>query len=140
MGERRGAMSFTPAELRGRLRQYDRTPFLDLLAVWLECAPSAEDIQRMAHKSPDKWVTAMTQIARSGGFTDKTETDINMNVSVSKMSDSQLEDRMRKMAEQLGLPAPSDIYAEFEEVDVPAEASSAPDEGGVTEPSVYDED
>jgi hypothetical protein len=94
-------------ELRMRLRQYDRTPFLDLLAIWLESAPSEDQIKSFARKNPDKWVNSLSQIARTAGFTDKTELTHNINLVVGQMSDSQLEDRLRALTHELQLPAPA---------------------------------
>lgn len=125
------AMPFTGDELRLRLRAYDRTPFLDLLAVMLECHPTEEDIRRLAKKSPDKYVAALSQLARTSGFTDKTETTHTVNVQVGRMSDSQLEDRLRMMADQLQLPSPLPEYAEFEEVTATSEASPGDENGAL---------
>lgn len=111
---------FTGDELRRRLQAYDRTPFLDLLGVFLECAPTELDIKAMAKKNPDKWMNAMSQLARTAGFTDKTETTHNVNLNIGQMSDSQLEDRVRHLQQQLALPAPDEgsaaIDAVFEEL------------------------
>lgn len=108
---------FTGDQLRIRLRQYDRGPFLDLLALMLECAPTEADLQRLARSHPDRYINAIGQLARTGGFTDKTEVNHNVNVSVTQMSDSQIEDRIKQLAEQMALPAPPTIDAEYEPVD-----------------------
>ena len=94
-------------ELRMRLRQYDRTPFLDLLAIWLESMPTEDQIAAFARKNPDKWVNSLSQIARTAGFTDKTELTHNINLVVGQMSDSQLEDRLKALTHELSLPAPA---------------------------------
>lgn len=108
--------AFTGDEIRKRLQAYDRTPFLDLLAIMLECSPSADAITRMAEKTPDKYIAALSQLARTSGFTDKTEQTHTINLNIGTMSDSQLEDRARAIASQLQLPAPVAEYTEFEEV------------------------
>jgi len=123
-------VGFTGDELRTRLRAYDRTPFLDLLACFLECAPSAADIRMLARKSPDKYIQAITQLARTSGFSDKTES-VNFSVHVTKLSDSQLEDHVKQLSERLALPSPeqalddaqSSEYVEFEEVAVATEVA-----------------
>jgi hypothetical protein len=84
-----------------RLRSYDRTPFLDLLALWMECVPTTEEIADFARKKPDLWVKAMTDLARIGGYTEKQE--VLHTVNVNQMSDSQLEDHARQLAQQFGL-------------------------------------
>jgi hypothetical protein len=111
-------LNFTGDDLRRRLQAYDRTPFLDLLAIMLECAPSIEALNKMAEKSPEKYFLALGQLARTGGFTDKTETTHNVNLNIGQMSDSQLEDRARHLAEVLQLaPSGAAIDADFEVVD-----------------------
>lgn len=110
-------LMFTGDQLRQRLRQYDRTPFLDLLAGMLECAPTEQDLRRLARAHPDRYIGALGQLARTSGYTDKTEVNHNVNLTVGQMSDSQIEDRIRQLAEQLRLPAPNVLDAEFETVE-----------------------
>lgn len=86
------------------LKRYDRSPFLELLAFFLECIPDAERIQDFANKKPDLWVKAMTDLAKIGGFTEKQE--VQHTVRLDQLSDSQLEDRMRELAAKHGLPVP----------------------------------
>lgn len=91
---------FDADDLRTRLRQYDRTPFLSLLQQFITQGPTDEAIARMAEKWPEKWVMALVQLAKIGGFTEKTESNVNINVSIGQMSDSQLEaDIKRELAE-----------------------------------------
>lgn len=97
--------------LRARLRQYDRTPFLSLLQQFIESGPSDQAIARMAEKWPEKWVQALVQLGRLAGFTDKTEATINVNVAIGSMSDSQLEDELRREMADLGI-----IEADFAEL------------------------
>ena len=88
--------------LRSRLKHYDREPFLELLAQWLECMPEPEVIAKWARAYPDRWVNAMKAISQMSGFADKTESTLNVNVNVSEMSDSQIEDELRRLRERLG--------------------------------------
>ena len=96
-------------DLIHQLKQYDRQPFLDLLAEYMKLFPSKEALLRFADAYPDRYMGALAQLARIGGFTDKTESSVNINVNLNKMSDSQLEDRMREMSSKLGLPLPDII-------------------------------
>lgn len=100
---------FSADDLRLRLRQYDRTPFLELLQHWLENSPRTEDIERLVKRSPDKFISALATLAKIAGFTEKTESTVNINMNISQMSDSQLEDELKRQAAQLGLA----IDAEF---------------------------
>jgi hypothetical protein len=98
-------------DLRIRLRQYDRTPFLSLLQQFIENGPTDDAIAKMAEKYPEKWVTALVQMGRMSGFTEKTEATVNVNVSIGQMSDSQLEDEVRREIADLGI-----LDAEFTEI------------------------
>lgn len=120
--------AFSGNELRARLRQYDRSPFIELLAGWMECAPDSEAIASFAKRSPDRYVAALAAMARMAGFADKTEStaDINLNLNVSRMSDSQVEDRLAELAARLGMPDPRIVDATFETVDA-APSSDKPD-------------
>ena len=92
-------LGFSGDELRARLKQYDRSPFMELLAKFIESVPSEDALRAFARRNPDKWVTAIFAIQRMSGYTEKTETTVNMNlaVAVGRMSDSQLEDKLREM-------------------------------------------
>lgn len=92
-------IGFTGDELRSRLRQYDRAPFTELLAKFMECMPSEAAIMSFARRAPDKYIQALSTIQRMSGYTDKTEATLNVNlaVAVARMSDSQLEDKLRQL-------------------------------------------
>lgn len=109
-------------DLRTRLRQYDRTPFLTILQQFIESGPSDEAISKMAEKYPEKWVTALAQIARIGGFTEKTESTLNVNVSIGQMSDSQLEDALRAEMAELGI-----VDADFDVIEPNAQRDAIED-------------
>lgn len=94
-------------QLRQRLQSYDRTPFLDILAIWMECAPTPQTIMAFADKYPDRWTKAMLDLGRLGGFAEKKEIDFNFAAQVARMSDSQLEDQLREHAYRLGIPLPA---------------------------------
>lgn len=96
-------------QLRKHLHQYDRTPFLDLLAAWLECAPSAEDVEAFASLHPDKYINALKNLGLLAGFTEKREVAWTGTLNVNDMSDSQLEDALMERARALGLPVPTTI-------------------------------
>jgi len=95
---------WTGDELRSQLALYDRRPFLDLLAEWLECSPDPEDIKIFASKYPDRYAGAIRQLAQIGGFTEKREVSVDVHVNIRTMSDSQLEDRLKALTTQLRLP------------------------------------
>lgn len=100
-----GALAhFSADDIRQKLRQYDRTPFLDLLAAYVECAPTPEAMEAFATKYPDRYINALTALGRLAGFTEKREVEFSGNVNVRQLSDSQLEDRLNEMAAAIGAP------------------------------------
>lgn len=88
--------------LRNRLKHYDREPFLELLAAWMEAMPEPEVVAKWARAYPDRWIGAMSAISKMAGFADRKESTLNLNVSVADMSDSQLEDKLRELQQELG--------------------------------------
>jgi len=91
-------------QLRAQLSLYDRRPFLDLLAEWLECSPDPEDIKKFASKYPDRYAGAIRQLAQIGGFTEKREVSVDVHVNIRTLSDSQLEDRLKQLTGELKIP------------------------------------
>lgn len=91
-------------ELRAALSVYDRRPFIDLLTEWINSAPAPADVAAFATKAPDKYIASLSGLARIAGFTEKTETLIDINVNYRALSDSQLEDRLSKLTAELANP------------------------------------
>ena len=97
---------WTADQLRSALRSYDRTPFLDVLADWIECAPSIDSITRLAESHPEKFMVAVTSLSKVAGFSERRELAVDVTHNVKRMSDSQLEDRLRVLAQRLGMSLP----------------------------------
>ncbi len=118
-GMHKNRTGYTGSELRTRLRNYDRSPFIELLAGWLECIPSQEAVRAFARRSPDKYAASLVQIAQLAGYTAKTESTMNVNIAVAigQLSDSQIEDRLALLAQQ------GDI---LRTIDVPSREIAAP--------------
>jgi hypothetical protein len=117
---------FTGTELRRRLTSFDRAPFTDLLAEWLLLVPSREAVTALAETDPAKFMTALASLAKMSGFSDKTETSIDITHNYRVLSDSQIEDRLRALAHQAGIP-PSRLLT--------ATAVTIPEEPEESEPS-----
>lgn len=116
---------WTHEEVRSLLRTYDRTPFIDLLAQWMQCAPSLSAITKLAEEKPAVYMGALRALATMAGFTERRELDVTHHVDVKKMSDSQLEDKLIEMAASLHLPPPTSIDAK-DIIDVTRPARSEP--------------
>ena len=78
----------------------------------MECSPTPEDIIQFASKYPDRYAGAIRQLAQIGGFTEKREVSVDVHVNIRTMSDSQLEDRLKQLTQELKLPTIIDEQAE----------------------------
>lgn len=112
-------------DLTNKLRSYDRTPFMELLAYWMECAPTHEEIEAFARKKPDMWVKALTDLAKVSGYSDKQE--VLHTFRVDQLSDSQLEDQANALARKLGFEKLIDITPEPVKSDVATPAQEKSD-------------
>ena len=113
--------AFNANDIRDQLRSYDRTPFLDVLADWLMCAPSVDAIVALAEKSPDKYIVAVSSLSKVAGFSERRELSVDMHVTLKKLSDSQLEDRLNVLADKLGINLNEMKEVKLIESDVPSQ-------------------
>lgn len=88
---------FNAEHLRAQLQLYDRTPFIDVLTVFMQCHPSEDAILNFADKYPDKWAQAFSQIAKTAGFTEKKELSVDVLIGIRELSDSAIEDKLREL-------------------------------------------
>lgn len=114
-------------QIRGKLRQYDRTPFLDLLSAWLECSPTPEALLDFADRYPDRYASSLLSIGRIAGFAERREisADISGKIQVEHLSDSQLEDKLRELAYEIGIPVPKIIELQA----LPGSPGPTPEDG-----------
>jgi hypothetical protein len=92
---------FNREQVNSALRAYDRRPFLDLLTTWIEMGPDPEAIQDFADAHPDRWANALATIGKLGGFTEKKEIEVDFNLNIRSMSDSQLEDKLAEIKREI---------------------------------------
>lgn len=71
--------------------------------MWLNEAPDPANLREWANKYPDRWATAISQIAKVAGFSERREV-ANFNFNVADLSDSQLEDQMIALADYMNIP------------------------------------
>ena len=119
--------AFSRAGVEEALARYDRTPFLDVLAMWLEAMPAAPVLKRFAEQSPGKYITAMASIARMAGFSEKTDITHTHRLDLTKMSDVELEQRLLAATASLGLPSPGE--GEKKGAEAPSVAQAPSDAG-----------
>jgi len=104
------------------LRQYDRAPFIDVLVEWIGCGPGPDAIADFAEKHPDKYVAAVSSLARIAGFSEKTETRVDVNIDIRRLSDSQLEDKLAEFASKIGISGPRNAVLEASHATINATA------------------
>jgi hypothetical protein len=89
----------TPASeefVRAYIGSFSREPFQRQLAKFLQCAPDRQSIIAFAKRNPDKWAKTVQVFASLSGYADKMEIDINMNIN--QMSDTQIEARLAELS------------------------------------------
>lgn len=93
------------AQLMTQLRRADVEPILARLADMLSCPPDVEALQEWSNRYPEKWAAAVTTLARLGGFHEKRELNIGVTMDLSRLSDSQLAERIKSEMAKLAGPA-----------------------------------
>jgi hypothetical protein len=96
---RRAALA--PQELSAELSNLSRGPFIVALGDFLGCQPTLESIQIAADKSPDRWVQAITMLAKLAGYHDKLELSGSIGVEIAMLSDADLITRLESVEGEL---------------------------------------
>jgi hypothetical protein len=81
--------------VRAYIGSFSREPFQRQLAKFLQCGPDRHDIIAFAKRNPDKWAKTIQVFASLAGYTERMEIDINMNIQ--SMSDTQIEARLAEL-------------------------------------------
>ena len=115
----------TREQVEEELSLYTRTPFRNILAEFLECAPTPEAIRHFANASPDKWAIALKAVATLYGYTEKTEVTHDIRISVSRMSDAELLQRASELRSVLTIQ-PDNARPDNPRSDNMSKASKAP--------------
>ncbi len=98
-------------EIAAALKAGSREPFRKILEIFLDAAPTAEEVAVAARRSPDRYVQALTMLGKMSGFHEKMAVDHNHThkvMALMQLSDSQLMARLQDGLEQLGID-PQDI-------------------------------
>jgi hypothetical protein len=88
-----------------RLMRGDVEPLVEKLAAFLDVDLEPAALAAWAARHPEKWAAATVALARIAGYAERREVDINVNLDVSKMSDSMLQDRLSAIVGTLELSA-----------------------------------
>ena len=90
-----------PEAIHRHLEVLDRDPFRLELGRLLECAPTTKALKAFANKYPEKWAKALSTLGTLSGYETKTETQTNIYTQINVLSDSQLEEELKKTLRQL---------------------------------------
>lgn len=112
--------AFREADIRTALREYDRTPFLDILADWLEAMPGRDEVAAFARSRPHLYMMALKQLSSMAGFSEKREVAHSHTLELGKMSDVELELQLIAKMKKMNLPMPL-LIEQGEVVDVDSE-------------------
>jgi hypothetical protein len=81
--------------VRAYIGSFSREPFQRQLAKFLQCAPDRQSIIAFAKRNPDKWAKTIQVFASLSGYADRME--IDMNINIANMSDTQIEARLAEL-------------------------------------------
>ena len=94
------------AEISAALKACSREPFRELLELFLQAAPTAEEVAEVARRAPDRYVQGITMLAKLSGFHEKMQVDhkhTHKVMALMQLSDSELMGRLQDVLEQLGV-------------------------------------
>jgi hypothetical protein len=113
----------TKTEILDHLERLNRTPFRDILAEALGCAPNAKAMRKYFNRFPDRFAQTITQFAKLAGYSEKTEINqTNIYAIIAGASDAELMARLTKALETLGTqPTPKTIEHVTTTTDEPKE-------------------
>ena len=99
-------MSARPPQLDGdriaaAITNLSRAPFREVLSHFIEAEPDVASVKEFAMKYPDRWAQALAMLGRLGGYHDKLQVDTSIAVTISQLSDSQLQERLVDLTAQL---------------------------------------
>ncbi len=109
-------------EIAAALKAGSREPFREILEIFLDAAPNAEEVAVAARRAPDRYVQAVTMLAKLGGYHEKMQVDHNHShkvMALMQLSDSQLMARLQDGLEQLGVDPQTFKLLLAEKRDVP---------------------
>lgn len=98
-----------------RLRNGDRSPFLDMLAELLEARPDHAALKAFAAKTPDRYWQAITMAMRAGGYREQVDLRVEGLAAIvselNELPDSELERRLSKHLAAFAASPPATVIA-----------------------------
>ena len=103
-------MAARPPQLDGdqiaaALKAGSRAPFQQILEIFLQAAPTAEEVAEFARRFPDRYAQGVTMLAKLSGFHEKMRVDhTHIVMELAELSDAELSERLQTTLEKLGIP------------------------------------
>ena len=95
-------------QISAALRAGSREPFRELLEVFLKASPTSEEVAEVARRAPDRFVQAVTMLAKLGGYHEKMQVDhSHIVMELTQLSDAALAERLQTALGRLGIPVNS---------------------------------
>ncbi len=92
-------------QIAAALKAGSREPFRELLEVFLKAAPTSKEVAEVARRAPDRFVQAVTMLAKLSGFHEKMRVDhTHIVMELTQLSDAELMGRLQDSLEKLGVP------------------------------------
>ncbi len=101
------AVKMSGTEIAAALKAGSREPFREILEIFLDAAPTAEEVAVAARRAPDRYVQAVTMLAKLGGYHEKMAVDHSHTLNVvelMQLSDAELSNRLQTALAKLGIP------------------------------------
>ena len=91
-------------QISAALKAGSREPFRELLEI-LKASPTSEEVAEVARRAPDRYVQAVTMLAKLGGYHEKMQVDhSHIIMELGQLSDAELSDRLQTALAKLGIP------------------------------------
>ncbi len=91
-------------EIAAALKAGSREPFREILEIFLQAAPTADEVAVAARRGPDRYVQALTMLAKLGGYHEKMRVDhTHIVMELTQLSDADLAERLQIALGKLGV-------------------------------------
>lgn len=101
-------------QIKQNIELYQRTPFQELLAAYIDCAPSTEAIKAFAEEYPDRYFKALAILTPLAGYKETVTHEHNYLIAIHNMPDSEIEVRRKELEEKLKTLTMEGVYEKKE--------------------------
>jgi hypothetical protein len=93
--------TYDPELIKTQIENNQRGPFRELLARFLMAAPTDDAIHDEGQKYPNRWVQNIQMLAKSAGYKDGVEVEVNLNQWIASASDAELAQKLKESQQLL---------------------------------------